>query len=181
MKTPLTGALCFWLFVAFVAAAPARSPYVEGELLVKFRGGPRGPAATLARDRMNHQVRRDFNFIGWQQIRLPPGMKVEQALARYANLPNVLAVEPNGIVEGAATPLIPNDSRFNEQYGLAKIAAPNAWGFSIGISNIVVTVIDGGVNYFHEDLAANLWRNPGEVPGNGVDDDGNGHVDDIYG
>jgi hypothetical protein len=46
---------------------------------------------------------------------------------------------------------------------------------------VVVAVIDSGINYNHEDLAANMWRNPGEIPGNGIDDDGNGYVDDVYG
>jgi len=49
------------------------------------------------------------------------------------------------------------------------------------ISTVIVGVIDTGVNYSHEDLAANMWRNPGETPNNGIDDDGNGYVDDVYG
>lgn len=63
----------------------------------------------------------------------------------------------------------------------------NAWrycmdnGLSIGTPDVIVAVIDQGVMYSHEDLAANMWVNPGEVAGNGIDDDGNGYVDDIYG
>jgi len=88
--------------------------------------------------------------------------------------------------------LLPNDPRFGELWGLhntgqsggtadADIDAPEAWEISTGSSGIVVGVIDTGVDYNHEDLAANIWRNTGEIPGNGIDDDGNGYVDDIYG
>ncbi|MCI0748813.1 MAG: S8 family serine peptidase, partial [Verrucomicrobia subdivision 3 bacterium] len=169
--------------------------HVEGELLVKFADGSRGAAAERARQTMQHEVRRNFDFIGWQQIRLPRGVSVEEGLAKYRNLPGVLAVEPNYIAEGpdpivdpvplvsaeTATGLTPNDPGFLEQWGLAKIHATNAWEVSTGDSNIVVAIIDSGINYDHEDLAAHMWRNPGEIPANGVDDDGNGYVDDVYG
>src|SRR4030095_3367690 len=64
---------------------------------------------------------------------------------------------------------------------LGKISATNAWAMTTGSTNVVVAVLDTGINYLHEDLAANMWRNPGEVPGNGIDDDGNGYVDDVHG
>lgn len=104
--------------------------------------------------------------------------------------PDVLYAEPNYLLYLDATP---NDPRFtsNELYGLLKIGAPTAWdsikgskdtpqaGF--GSPRIVVGVIDEGIDVNHEDLLANIWTNPGEVAGNGVDDDGNGFVDDIHG
>lgn len=80
----------------------------------------------------------------------------------------------------------PNDPRFSEKWDLnnandADIDAPEAWDISTGSRNVVVGVIDGGFNYTHEDLAANAWVNPGEIAGNGIDDDGNGYIDDVYG
>jgi len=56
-----------------------------------------------------------------------------------------------------------------------------AWTLCTGSPDVIVGVFDQGVKYDHEDLAANMWVNKGEIPGNGVDDDGNGYVDDIYG
>ena len=66
-------------------------------------------------------------------------------------------------------------------YGLTAIHAPQAWDLTTGSSTVVVADIDTGMRLTHEDLAANLWVNPGEIAGNGVDDDGNGFVDDVNG
>ena len=59
--------------------------------------------------------------------------------------------------------------------------AGDAWQTTTGSGDVVIASVDTGVDVLHPDLAANLWHNPGEVPGNGVDDDGNGYVDDVYG
>ena len=92
-----------------------------------------------------------------------------------------------GLAVSAATP---NDPRFNAQWYLKKIGAPAAWEVTTGSRDVVVVVIDTGVNYKHPDLAANMWRNPGETgldakgrdkATNGIDDDGNGYIDDVYG
>lgn len=163
--------------------------------MVKFRGGPRGPVAERARQALRHSVKRHFDFIGWQQIRLPAGTTVEEGLAQYRSLPDVLAVEPNGVMRaldpGALGPAKApgassgttgvGDSMFSQQWALQRIGAPAAWAVANGSTNVVVAVLDSGINYNHEDLRDNMWRNPGEVPGNGLDDDGNGFVDDVYG
>jgi subtilisin family serine protease len=61
------------------------------------------------------------------------------------------------------------------------VDAARAWNLTEGSSDVVVAVIDTGIDYTHPDLAANIWVNPGEIAGNGVDDDGNGFIDDVHG
>ncbi len=109
--------------------------------------------------------------------------------------PDVVSVEPNYVVEAfpempslitaaarpSAAPASLDDPLQSSQWALARISAPAAWQVTTGSADVVVAVIDTGINYRHEDLVANLWRNPGEIPDNGLDDDGNGKVDDIYG
>jgi subtilisin family serine protease len=152
--------------------------YAAGELLVKFEDGPEGYHASTAHCFVGSSVLRVFAETGWQHIRLPEGMSVEEGLYWYQAVGGILAVEPNYIRRFAATP---NDPRFKEQWGLRQIGATNAWNLATGSTNVVVAVIDSGINYEHEDLSANMWHNPGEIPRNGIDDDGNGYVDDVYG
>ena len=75
----------------------------------------------------------------------------------------------------------PNDTDYSEQWYLEKIGAPAAWDVATGTHDVVVAVLDSGVDLDHPDLVANFWSNPGEIAGNGVDDDGNGYVDDNRG
>ncbi|HEY6572927.1 MAG TPA: S8 family serine peptidase, partial [Candidatus Eisenbacteria bacterium] len=86
----------------------------------------------------------------------------------------------------------PNDTRFNELYAMrntgqtggtagADIKATLAWDQFTGDPNLKIGVIDTGVDYNHPDLAANVWTNPGEIPGNSLDDDNNGYIDDVHG
>ena len=97
-----------------------------------------------------------------------------------------------GVDQVVHTEALPNDPSYSQLWGMnntgqnggtpdADIDAPEAWDISKGSASIVVAVIDSGVDYTHPDLAANIWTNPGEIAGNGIDDDGNGFVDDIHG
>jgi subtilisin family serine protease len=106
-----------------------------------------------------------------------------KAVAALRRQPDVLYAEPNYILRADATP---NDPLFaaNLQYGLAKIGATQAWDTktgSTGVNKVVIAIVDQGIDTGHQDLVANIWTNPAEVPNNNVDDDGNGFVDDVHG
>ena len=77
--------------------------------------------------------------------------------------------------------LAPNDPSQNQQYYLSLIQAYEAWDLGTGSSEIKVAIVDDAVRLTHPDIAANLWVNPGEIPGNSIDDDGNGYIDDVNG
>ena len=75
----------------------------------------------------------------------------------------------------------PNDPLYAGQWGLTKIKAASAWNVVTGTPGVVIAIIDSGIDRTHPDLASRLWVNPGEIAGNGVDDDNNGYVDDVHG
>ena len=165
--------------VAAAAAVRPQAPkrYVPGEILVKFAGGSK--TSEILRVKGAKTIEQ-FADLGWRRIKLPKGTPVENALKEFGKTAGVEAVQPNYYYHLLATP---NDPQFSSagMYGLSKISAPQAWDLTTGSPTVVVANIDTGVRYTHEDLAANMWTNPGEIPNNGVDDDGNGFVDDYYG
>jgi subtilisin family serine protease len=152
--------------------------YVKGELLVRFKSNESKRQIESAHLRIGATLIKEFAPIGWQHIKLSDGMSVEEGIRAYKNMSEIEDAQPNYIY---SINLTPNDTRYSELYGMTKISAPTAWDTTTGSSSIVVAVIDTGVNYNHEDLTTNMWRNSGETAGNNVDDDGNGFVDDVYG
>jgi len=92
--------------------------------------------------------------------------------------PEIEYAEPHFVYRVDFTP---NDPQYASQYALSKVSASTAWDISKGDSSIVIGIIDTGVYWTHPDLSPNIWMNKNEIPGNGVDDDGNGYIDDIRG
>lgn len=135
-------------------------------------------------DRTNAQlgskVIEDLGDQGWHRIRISKGTDVKSAIKAYSGQPGIESVQPNFYYHLQATP---NDPQWGVSglYGLPKVSAPQAWDITTGSSAVVVANIDTGIRYTHEDLAANMWTNPGEINGNGIDDDGNGFADDYFG
>jgi hypothetical protein len=114
---------------------------------------------------------------------------METILAVLRADPSCEFAEPNYIVYADATP---NDPSYGNLWGLhntgqsggtvdADIDAPEAWDATTGSNTVIVGIIDTGIDYNHPDLAGNMWTNPGETAANGIDDDGNGYIDDVYG
>jgi len=113
------------------------------------------------------------------RLDLEAGQSLEEALAAYTSRPDVEYAELNPVISICA---MPDDRLYAEQWSLGKIQAPEAWDTCRGDGEIVVAVIDTGVDYNHRDLQGNMWINEAELNGVAdVDDDGNGYVDDIHG
>ena len=123
------------------------------------------------------------------QLVVAPGVSPAAMRAWAAGIDGVAGIEPDFAIRPTA---VPDDPSFTDQWGLRNtgqsggsrggdIAAVAAWDVTTGSRSVVVAVIDSGFDYTHPDLAANAWRNPGEVPGDGLDNDGNGFVDDVHG
>lgn len=164
--------------------------YKPGEVLVRFKPETVKTAQDTALAALRATRLRNVKGVeGLEVVKLGAGVSVEDAVAALSADPTVASVQPNYRRRIA---MVPDDARFDELWGMhntgqtgglddADIDAPEAWDISTGSSDIVVAVIDTGVDYDHPELADNIWVNPGEVPGNGIDDDGNGYVDDVHG
>ena len=170
-------------------------PHRAGQLIVKFTPGVRFQAMEVAHAALGTTVVKTSAFTGVQLVQLPAGADdaaaMEAAIAQYrAWTDQIEYVEPNYELYFLAPP---NDALFNNLWGLhntgqtggtpgADINVMPVWdaGYT-GSRDVVVAVIDSGVDYTHPDLQANMWVNTGEIPDNGIDDDGNGFVDDVYG
>jgi subtilisin family serine protease len=154
------------------------SPYREGEVLIRYKRSatglsPGSPHRTLVASTIKRHRR-----IGVDRVRLAKGRDVKDAVQLLRNDPDVEHVEPNYQYRAL---LIPNDPYFDSMWALQKIEAPRAWEVTSGTTTVVVAVVDTGAFYTHPDLSPNLWVNPGEVPGDGIDNDHNRRVDDVRG
>lgn len=170
------------------------SLYAPDQIIVKIRPGAISETSRVADEilpaRKAEAEALGSNLMdGLYVIKLDEGMSVEDAIREARSNPSVEYAEPDYYLHHTATP---NDVFFNNQWGLlntgasfgkpgADIGATQAWDFTQGSDNIIVAVSDTGIDLTHPDLAPNAWINPGEVPGNGIDDDGNGFIDDIKG
>lgn len=163
------------IFPADDASAARHLPHqAPGEILVRSRS-PETPAAAR---RLGARAVRPLAIPGLKRIVLPPGASVPEALARLREDPDVLYAEPNALRRLGKSP---TDPLFPSLWGATRMRAPLAWDSLTDCRETVVALLDSGLDTTHPDLSANLWVNAGEIPGNGLDDDGNGRVDDIHG
>lgn len=135
--------------------------------------------------------------LGWRttplgdgcELLIAPGVSADGIGAWAGRTHTIVSIEPD---RALSTLAIPNDASFGTLWGLnnsgqspgvsnSDINAPEAWETTTGSRSVVVAVIDSGVDYTHPDLAANVWKNPREVAGDGIDNDANGFVDDVRG
>lgn len=143
--------------------------YVPGEVLVRFKRGTSRQAMLATHARLGTTLNREFASVpGLHHVKFSADIPVKRALRLYRKDPNVLYAEPNYVLHRFN---VPNDPLFSQQWALANtgqsggtagadINATQAWGISTGSSNVVVAVIDTGIDYNHPDLAPNIWSSP---------------------
>ncbi|UFH59612.1 S8 family serine peptidase [Sulfurovum mangrovi] len=114
-------------------------------------------------------------------------LTLDELVETIKNIPGVESVTEDQVVHAYEVG-DPDDPKFGDLWGLENdnepitdINATSAWEFSTGSHDIVIGILDTGVDYTHSDLSANIWTNPNEIADNNLDDDGNGYIDDIHG
>jgi thermitase len=164
------------------AAPSCPGDYVPGVVLVSFRDG----LSTVERQAGLHVIT-TLPGIDVATLRAPVGQECA-ALETLKQDPRVAFAELDYAAHATETRffsktwfLAPDDPAWPQQWGPERIGAPQAWAVTISTSDVIIAIVDSGVQLNHEDLAANLWSNPGEIPDNKQDDDSNGQVDDFWG
>jgi predicted outer membrane repeat protein len=202
MKRKVFGAFALFVFCAGVALAASGPAYEQGQVMVRFArvgygldSADKAERAAAMQQILNAAgggtvVRLYETLPGWALVKLPSGQCVESAIPQYGAAPGIDMVEPD---YKAMLTRVPNDLNFEALWAMrntgqtggtagADISATQAWDYETGDSQVVVAVIDSGIDYTHPDLSGNMWVNEAELHGDpGVDDDGNGYIDDIYG
>lgn len=154
---------------------------------MKFREGLKGKMAERMRVFSDFQVHIRNHYPATDVFRVigEPGDRTDDIIRRLRQDPNVEYAEPN--YKRYLKAVTPNDPLYGSQWALVNMACGEAWEIETGDPSVVIAFADSGIDYTHEDLRGNLWRNPGEdwvgtTPGNnGLDDDGDGYVDNYYG
>ncbi|MBX7247399.1 MAG: S8 family serine peptidase [Candidatus Sumerlaeaceae bacterium] len=179
--------MAIMLLASCVLASGQTGPFAGGDIIVKYRGAP------------THQGAESFaaaRGLWFKQKMVLPNLLVvdggqapEKVLAGLAADP---AVEYAVRSRNVALTAVPNDPSFGLQWQLqntgqtggtpgADIQATGAWDVTTGSASLIIGIPDTGTYWLHPDLASRIWVNPGEIPTNGIDDDGNGFIDDVNG
>ncbi len=170
----------------------------QRQLLVQLdtSRGTKSVSALAKSTGLRHVSSMKLSYATYEIMQVPAGQDYMSALRALENNPAVLSVGPNVIK--TVSEFVPNDPLFlngaadtaagleepavkNDQWGLLHTGAQDAWDLNKGESDVVVAVLDTGINFSAEDLVNRLWTNPGEIAGNDIDDDSNGFVDDVHG
>ncbi|MEN6370648.1 MAG: S8 family serine peptidase [Armatimonadota bacterium] len=194
-----------YIIVLFLLPVAAMAEYVPDELIVRLKPGRGLSQLSRLQGNIGAKVKQNIERERFYTLKLPEGLDLGKVIARFRSHPAVEYAGPNHIFRIALEPDDPlfrndysddppqwglyNDGYNNDFFSMlggtsvegADIHAEEAWDVTTGSSSVIIASVDTGVDYTHEDLAGNIWTNPGEIAGNGIDDDKNGYVDDIMG
>ena len=178
MKSSLVG-VALMLFMTLGHATVVDHPT---EILVAFKKG-----ASL--EKSNFTAYKSFKELDFEaehrggiyKFELPQALKADRYISELNNRPDVLWAEANPVFVGDPREFAPNDPEYTKQHHHKIIQSELAWDYSTGGEEVVVAVTDDGYKMGHEDLAGIYFRNAGEIADNGIDDDGNGYIDDTIG
>jgi subtilisin family serine protease len=150
------------------ATEPTQPPVVPNQFIIKLTEYGKSLDVPAIQKNLGLSTVEKFSEIDAELWELDSNTRTN-ILRQLRGDPRVEYIEPNYIINIEQAP---------DQWGLKQIQAPKTWKQT---SNQIIAVIDTGVDYTHPDLAANMWKNEAEIPNNGIDDDNNGYIDDIYG
>jgi|GEM_PF-4034178 len=170
-----------WLLAGPINAQTIHPDYVDGKAYLKLNAPLSEQVWERARlDFGVHSIKQPFRTPGMENVYALRFSKIAQVgdlLETLGRLPEVDYIERAPLYRTTYTP---ND--FDPiQWGLPQIEAEKAWDLVQGSPDVVIAIVDNAVRTDHEDLAPTLWTNPNEVPGDGVDNDNNGYIDDVNG
>jgi len=179
-----------WLTPAGGQQQSAPGDSVPGEIIVKFRRTADAARRDALMSARGARILKHFDQMELTHVQVGRNVSVAALLAQLSGDQEVEFAQPNFVYRVGSAPALPpaavppDDPLWldGSLWGLGKISAAQAWS-AVGAGNgsVIIADIDSGVQYTHPDLAANIWRNPAEIPANGVDDDHNGYVDDVFG
>ena len=175
-----------------IAPACGAMEFKAGEIIVKFKEGiPQANVQSLLLAE-ELEILDEMDKLGLMLLSVPKGRESEKIeklmrnpLVEYAVLNCIVQIADTIVTtphySRRAPDVIPNDPYYPSQWNLHKIGAPAAWQITTGSDKVVIAIIDSGVDLDHPELKDKICTNPDEIPGNGIDDDGNGYVDDVHG
>jgi len=172
------------LGAAMIAAATMglfATSALAADYIVKFNTQEAAESVAFAKSIDGMQVTDQHSSANLVKVTLPEESSKEVVAKKLAELMQRSDVEYVTESFTLKTLGLPNDPELSKQWSVAKVNASAAWDITPGSREVKVAIIDTGINTDHEDLRANIWTNPGEIAGNGIDDDNNGFVDDVHG